>query len=162
MPLVTSCLTGKHERRRQSHRRLEAFAQLACISFWAESVRSPAINVWSGGVTFPQRQRFNYYSFQPDTPSPRFVGLFCLSKNNIHHRRWQQPSPCIRMEQHNGLITDQDHYIGIDVGTGSARACIIDSNGNMKSLTAEPIGLWQPEAGYYVRSTQNRINNFCL
>jgi hypothetical protein len=29
------------------------------------------------------------------------------------------------MEHHNGAINDQDHYIGIDFGTGSARACII-------------------------------------
>lgn len=26
-----------------------------------------------------------------------------------------------------------DHYIGIDVGTGSARACIIDSTGDIKA-----------------------------
>lgn len=66
------------------------------------------------------------------------------------------------MEQHNGPVTDQDHYIGIDVGTGSARACIIDSNGNIRSLTVEPIGLWQPEAGYYVRPMQNPYKSSLL
>lgn len=45
----------------------------------------------------------------------------------------------------------QDHYIGIDVGTGSARACIIDETGDIKALAAENIKLWQPENGYYVR-----------
>jgi ribulose kinase len=31
-----------------------------------------------------------------------------------------------------------DHYIGIDVGTGSARACIIDSSGDIKACTYIP------------------------
>jgi ribulose kinase len=46
-----------------------------------------------------------------------------------------------------------DHYIGIDVGTGSARACIIDSTGDIKALATENIALWQPETGYYVSSS---------
>ncbi len=45
-----------------------------------------------------------------------------------------------------------DHYIGIDVGTGSARACIINSTGEIVGLASENIGLWQPEQGYYVCS----------
>lgn len=47
-------------------------------------------------------------------------------------------------------VAVQDHYIGIDVGTGSARACIIDSTGDIKALASENIGLWQPQTGYYV------------
>lgn len=48
------------------------------------------------------------------------------------------------------LLIHQDHFIGIDVGTGSARACIIDSNGDIVGLASENIGLWQPQTGYYV------------
>ena len=51
------------------------------------------------------------------------------------------------------LKTDRlvmDHYIGIDVGTGSARACIINSHGDIVGLAAENIQLWQPQHGYYV------------
>ena len=40
--------------------------------------------------------------------------------------------------------------IGIDVGTGSARACIIDGKGDIVGMASENIGLWQPEQGYYV------------
>lgn len=48
-------------------------------------------------------------------------------------------------------IITQDHYIGIDVGTGSARACLIDATGDIKALASEAIKLWQPQTGYYVR-----------
>ena len=47
-----------------------------------------------------------------------------------------------------------NHYIGIDVGTGSARACIINEKGDIVGLASENIGLWQPQTGYYVRSTK--------
>lgn len=46
------------------------------------------------------------------------------------------------------------YYIGIDVGTGSARACIIDHHGDIVSLASKDIGLWQPEQGYYVCFTR--------
>lgn len=42
----------------------------------------------------------------------------------------------------------QEHFIGIDVGTGSARACIIDFSGEIKGLAAQEIKLWQPVSGY--------------
>lgn len=47
-----------------------------------------------------------------------------------------------------------DHYLGIDVGTGSARACVIDGKGDIVGLASENIGLWQPQQGYYVGSLE--------
>jgi len=51
---------------------------------------------------------------------------------------------------HHDLNSVMEHYIGIDVGTGSARACIINANGDIVGLASENIGLWQPQQGYYV------------
>src|SRR5690606_3849172 len=42
------------------------------------------------------------------------------------------------------------HYIGIDVGTGSARACLIDESGEMLALATRQIRTWNEKADYYV------------
>lgn len=54
-----------------------------------------------------------------------------------------------------------DFYIGVDVGTGSARACIIDETGDIKALASENIKLWQPETGYYEQSTTDIWQCIC-
>lgn len=51
------------------------------------------------------------------------------------------------------LRPELDHYIGIDVGTGSARACIMNQKGDIVGLASENIQLWQPQSEYYVSST---------
>ncbi|KAI3341549.1 Nup93/Nic96-domain-containing protein [Ustulina deusta] len=58
-------------------------------------------------------------------------------------------------------MSPQDHYIGIDVGTGSARACLIDSSGDIKALASEAIKLWQPQTGYYEQSTTDIWHCIC-
>ncbi|KAJ5090429.1 sugar kinase [Penicillium argentinense] len=55
-----------------------------------------------------------------------------------------------------------DHFIGIDVGTGSARACIIDAKGDIVGLASENIGLWQPEHGFYEQSTDDIWRCICI
>ena len=61
----------------------------------------------------------------------------------------------------NDIRVQSDHYIGIDVGTGSARACIIDDRGEIVGLASENIGLWQPEHGYYEQSTTDIWRCIC-
>ncbi|MCJ1351433.1 MAG: hypothetical protein MMC33_001417 [Icmadophila ericetorum] len=65
-------------------------------------------------------------------------------------------------DPHNEIRPYMDHYIGIDVGTGSARACIINAKGDIVGLASENIGLWQPEQGYYEQSTADIWRCICL
>lgn len=67
-----------------------------------------------------------------------------------YRRPSRQGSRQASLDPRNKLAVHLDHFIGIDVGTGSARACIIDAKGDIVGLASENIGLWQPEHGYYV------------
>ena len=69
------------------------------------------------------------------------------------HKSSHQASTDIRED----LAVHLDHYIGIDVGTGSARACIVDAKGDIVGLASENIGLWQPGHGFYVGLSLARI-----
>ncbi|RMZ92525.1 hypothetical protein DV736_g246, partial [Chaetothyriales sp. CBS 134916] len=61
----------------------------------------------------------------------------------------------------NEINPIQNHYVGIDVGTGSARACIINESGDIVGLASENIGLWQPQTGYYEQSTNDIWRCIC-
>ncbi|KAK4570447.1 hypothetical protein LTR86_002527 [Recurvomyces mirabilis] len=73
----------------------------------------------------------------------------------------RQQSRQMSVDPHNEIHVQQDHYIGIDVGTGSARACIMNAKGDIVGLASENIGLWQPETGYYEQSTTNIWRCIC-
>ncbi|KAL2841962.1 FGGY family of carbohydrate kinase [Aspergillus pseudodeflectus] len=55
----------------------------------------------------------------------------------------------------------KSYYIGVDVGTGSARACVIDDTGDIVSLASEDIGLWNPQQEYYEQSTTDIWRSIC-
>ncbi|KAL3427612.1 fggy-family carbohydrate kinase [Phlyctema vagabunda] len=77
-------------------------------------------------------------------------------------QNFRKPSRQASVDPYNDFTPHMDHYIGIDVGTGSARACIIDSTGDIKALATENIQLWQPETGYYEQSTSNIWRCICM
>ncbi|KAH8429899.1 FGGY-family carbohydrate kinase [Aspergillus melleus] len=54
-----------------------------------------------------------------------------------------------------------DYYIGIDVGTGSARACVVHHNGNIVGLASHNITTWQPHPEYYEQSTADIWESIC-
>ncbi|POS83806.1 Actin-like ATPase [Erysiphe pulchra] len=85
-----------------------------------------------------------------------------MSQSVPYRQAIRKPSRQASLDPHNDINPHVDHYIGIDVGTGSARACIIDGSGNIKALTTENIGLWTPQTGYYEQSTTNIWRCICI
>merc|ERR1712000_32404 len=119
---------------------------------------TPIFNM-SSGVPTPRRQGSQIDS--PGIRTPRRQGSQYESGGVRTPRRqgsmYEYNKPIKPLEPPNVL----DHYIGIDVGTGSARACIIDEAGDIKALAAEDIKLWKPEVGYYEQSTTDIWHCIC-
>ncbi|KAL6231777.1 hypothetical protein BDW75DRAFT_219334 [Aspergillus navahoensis] len=78
------------------------------------------------------------------------------------HRPTGKASRQASLDTRDEILLQADHYIGIDVGTGSARACIIDAKGDIVGLASENIGLWQPQTGYYEQSTSDIWRCICV
>ncbi|KAI1772951.1 FGGY-family pentulose kinase [Hypoxylon cercidicola] len=53
------------------------------------------------------------------------------------------------------------HHIGVDVGTGSARALIIDENGKSIASAFKDIDEWQPQPGIHEQSVSQIWNSVC-
>lgn len=53
------------------------------------------------------------------------------------------------------------YYVGVDVGTGSARACIIDNTGNILSLAEKPIQREELKPNYITQSSQEIWQSIC-
>ncbi|KAF3910377.1 Ribulokinase [Dactylellina cionopaga] len=51
--------------------------------------------------------------------------------------------------------------VGVDVGTGSARACVIDFTGELLAEVSREIKTWNPRADYYEQSTKNIWESIC-
>lgn len=62
-----------------------------------------------------------------------------------------------------GLSLEQRmiYYIGVDVGTGSARACLIDSMGNIMSLAEKPIQREELKPTYITQSSKEIWSAIC-
>ena len=54
-----------------------------------------------------------------------------------------------------GAEPDGHYYIGIDVGTGSARAGVFDNSGRMIAMAAQDIETWHPQAEYAEQSSDD-------
>ncbi|OBT86971.1 hypothetical protein VE02_04601 [Pseudogymnoascus sp. 03VT05] len=50
---------------------------------------------------------------------------------------------------------EAEHYIGVDIGTGSARVCIVDRTGDIKAVASNDIRTWQPQNTFYEQSTSD-------
>lgn len=53
------------------------------------------------------------------------------------------------------------YYIGVDVGTGSARACVIDAKGEILSVASKPIEKWSPKQDHFNQSSTQIWESIC-
>ncbi|XP_013418272.1 FGGY carbohydrate kinase domain-containing protein [Lingula anatina] len=47
------------------------------------------------------------------------------------------------------------YYIGVDVGTASVRAALVNSDGDILATASQPIQIWEPKPGYYEQSSED-------
>ncbi|KAI2776669.1 FGGY-family pentulose kinase [Daldinia loculata] len=66
------------------------------------------------------------------------------------------------MDSDPGLIyRSKHHHIGVDVGTGSARALIIDEEGRSVASASKAIDEWQPQPGIHEQSVSKIWDSVC-
>lgn len=47
------------------------------------------------------------------------------------------------------------YYVGVDVGTGSVRAALVDSVGRILKKSTNAIKTWNPETDFYQQSSED-------
>src|SRR5690625_4666141 len=52
-------------------------------------------------------------------------------------------------------MSNEEYFIGIDVGTGSARAGIFSSSGKMAAAASHPIKVWRPKTDFAEQSSED-------
>ena len=54
-----------------------------------------------------------------------------------------------------------DYFVGVDVGTSSARSVLVDIDGNVISSSTVPIEIWNPLPDFYQQSSENIWQAVC-
>ncbi|CCF56851.1 hypothetical protein KAFR_0B05560 [Kazachstania africana CBS 2517] len=57
---------------------------------------------------------------------------------------------------------DNFHFIGVDVGTGSVRACVIDRKGDILALVDKPISREELKPGFITQSSEEIWDSICF
>lgn len=52
-------------------------------------------------------------------------------------------------------MTDQPYFIGVDVGSGSVRAALVDQEGHVIKSSLKEIQIWKPKTNFYEQSSNN-------
>lgn len=55
----------------------------------------------------------------------------------------------------------QQYFIGVDVGTGSARAALVNSNGKVLKSFVKNIQTWNPQPDHYEQSSEDIWSVVC-
>ncbi len=73
-----------------------------------------------------------------------------------HAREAAEPGlivPAVRQAEGRGVVPMKQVAIGVDVGTGSARAAVFELDGTMLGQASRPIATWRPEPGFVQQSS---------
>lgn len=55
----------------------------------------------------------------------------------------------------NDAVADGAHFVGVDVGTGGARAGVFDRKGRTRATAEHPTELWEPEVDFAEQSSED-------
>lgn len=58
-------------------------------------------------------------------------------------------------------MSQLNYFVGVDVGTGSARAALVSENGNITCVAERKIQTWNPQSDLYEQSSDD-IWNSCI
>lgn len=59
------------------------------------------------------------------------------------------------------LIRMEEYYIGVDVGTTSTRAALINQYGNIIKVAVSPIKTWNPQSNFFQQSSDDIWSACC-
>lgn len=86
--------------------------------------------------------RFGYTGAEPNV-----TALFGASRAASHSQNLSGSRPLIF---NSTKKMSGKYYLGVDVGTGSARVCAIDESGEIVGIQTRDIKTWNDKADYYV------------
>ena len=52
-------------------------------------------------------------------------------------------------------MSDDAYFIGVDVGTSSARAALVTTTGRIRCTSVQPLKIWMPQTDYYQQSSDD-------
>ena len=55
----------------------------------------------------------------------------------------------------------ESYYIGVDVGSGSARAALVSKSGHVIKQASKPIQIWEPQPDFYEQSSEDIWSACC-
>lgn len=98
--------------------------------------------------TFPQAARVSYQSalgVRRAWFNNIYLTANCAGNTNYYSSRAGA----------NSTMSAQAYFVGVDVGTGSARAALVNAKGQVEQQAVEAIKTWTPEPHFYEQSSED-------